>query len=127
MTPNSDLGIRRKTIYYTYYRLNCKENFILSKNAYESCTIDLELARRQNFFFAAKLVRGAYMEQERERARQIGYEDPINPTYEATSDMYHKNLEYFMQKIIETGIENKKIAIMVATHNEDTVRFTVNK
>jgi proline dehydrogenase len=67
------------------------------------------------------------MEQERERARQIGYEDPINPTYEATSDMYHKNLEYFMQKIIETGIENKKIAIMVATHNEDTVRFTVNK
>jgi proline dehydrogenase len=67
------------------------------------------------------------MEQERERARQIGYEDPINPSYEATSDMYHKNLKYFMQKIIETGIENKKIAIMVATHNEDTVRFTVNK
>jgi proline dehydrogenase len=67
------------------------------------------------------------MDQERERARQIGYEDPINPTYEATSDMYHKNLNYFMQKIIETGIENKKIAIMVATHNEDTVRFTVNK
>ncbi|CAM6031333.1 unnamed protein product, partial [Sphagnum compactum] len=97
------------------------------KNAHESCTIDLELARRQNFFFAAKLVRGAYMEQERERARQIGYEDPINPSYEATSDMYHKNLKYFMQKIIETGIENKKIAIMVATHNEDTVRFTVNK
>ncbi len=127
MTPNSDLEIRRKTIYHTYYRLNCKENFILSKSAHESCTLDLELARRQNFFFAAKLVRGAYMEQERERARQIGYEDPINPTYEATSDMYHKNLEYFMQKIIETGIENKKIAIMVATHNEDTVRFTVNK
>ena len=89
--------------------------------------MDLELARRQNFYFAAKLVRGAYMEQERERARKIGYEDPINDTYELTSEMYHKTLSYFMQKIIETGIEKKKIAIMVASHNEDTVRYTVNK
>lgn len=67
------------------------------------------------------------MEQERERAKKIGYEDPINPTYESTSEMYHKTLDFFMNKIIETGIESKKIAIMVASHNEDTVRFTVKK
>ncbi|XP_054155050.1 proline dehydrogenase 1, mitochondrial-like [Oppia nitens] len=97
------------------------------KSAHECCVVDLELAQRQNFYFGAKLVRGAYLEQERHRAQVIGYDDPINDTYQLTTDMYHKNLEFFMNKIIETGIDNKKIAIMVATHNEDTVRYTLKK
>lgn len=97
------------------------------KNAYDTCQIDVELSRRQNFYFGAKLVRGAYQEQERLRASQLGYEDPINPDYDATTAMYEKNLDFFMKKIIETGLENKKFAIMVASHNEDTVRYTIKR
>lgn len=89
--------------------------------------LDLELARRQNFYFGAKLVRGAYMDQERARAKQLGYEDPINDTYEATTEMYHKTLSSVMQQIIDSGVTRKKISFMVASHNEDTVRFTVQK
>ena len=85
------------------------------------------MSRRQNFYFGAKLVRGAYQEQERLRASQLGYEDPINPDYDATTAMYEKNLDFFMKKIIETGLENKKFAIMVASHNEDTVRYTIKR
>lgn len=63
---------------------------IWSQEAYDNVAVDLELSRREGWHFGTKLVRGAYMKQERERAAEIGYEDPINPTYEKTSEMYHR-------------------------------------
>jgi len=101
------------------------------KSAYKSLVLDLEQASRQNFYFGAKLVRGAYMEQERLRAEQLGYEDPINPNYEATSEMYHRCLAECMSRmreLKELGDGNeKKIGIMVASHNADTIRFAIEK
>ncbi|KAL5016145.1 hypothetical protein ScPMuIL_005734 [Solemya velum] len=95
------------------------------KQAYANMMIDMDLAKREDFFFGAKIVRGAYMEQERERARAISYPDPINPTFESTTQMYHGVLEEVLRQI--NAREKGKIAVMVATHNEDTIRFTVEK
>jgi len=100
------------------------------KKAYKTIVLDLEQAKRQNFYFGAKLVRGAYMEQERARASLLGYKDPINPDYEATSAMYHKVLDECLTRIhaLKTsGDDPQKIGIMVASHNQDTVKFGVRR
>ncbi|XP_024413223.2 proline dehydrogenase 1, mitochondrial isoform X1 [Desmodus rotundus] len=93
------------------------------RDAYDNVTLDVELARREGWCFGAKLVRGAYMAQERARAAEIGYEDPINPTYEATNAMYHRCLSYILEELKH----NAKAKVMVASHNEDTVRFTLRR
>ncbi|XP_040914294.1 proline dehydrogenase 1, mitochondrial [Toxotes jaculatrix] len=107
---------REKPIIFNTYQCYLKE-------AYDNVTVDVELSRREGWYFGAKLVRGAYMYQERARAKEIGYEDPINPDYEATNRMYHKCLEYVLEEIEHS----RKANIMVATHNEDTVKFTLEK
>ncbi|XP_026152839.1 proline dehydrogenase 1, mitochondrial [Mastacembelus armatus] len=107
---------REKPIIFNTYQCYLKE-------AYDNVTVDVELSRREGWYFGAKLVRGAYMYQERARAKEIGYEDPINPDYEATNRMYHKCLEYVLEEIEHS----RKANIMVATHNEDTVNFTLEK
>ncbi|XP_056302252.1 proline dehydrogenase 1, mitochondrial isoform X2 [Danio aesculapii] len=93
------------------------------REAYDNVSVDVELSRREGWYFGAKLVRGAYMCQERSRAEEIGYEDPINPDYEATNNMYHKCLEYILEEINHNRMAN----VMVASHNEDTVKFTLEK
>jgi len=99
------------------------------KITYNSLVLDMEQAARQNFYFGAKLVRGAYMEQERARAAELGYEDPINPNFEATSEMYHRCLAECMRRMQELKLTNQpnKVGIMVASHNADTIRFALQR
>lgn len=110
-------NVNRTVVYNTYqcYR----------KDALDEVVTDLEEAKRQGFHFGAKFVRGAYMDQERARALALGYPDPINPTYEDTTKLYHDTLSYCIDQI--SAKRNDSINIMVATHNEDTVRFVIDK
>ncbi|ESO00677.1 hypothetical protein HELRODRAFT_82857 [Helobdella robusta] len=95
------------------------------KDAHNLLCNDLALSKREDFYFGAKLVRGAYIDQEKLRAQTLGYEDPINPSYEATSQMFEKTVGEVMRSINERP--KGKIAVMMATHNEDTVRMVLKK
>ncbi|CAL8129248.1 unnamed protein product [Orchesella dallaii] len=99
------------------------------KRAFDYIRTDMEQAKRQGFYFGAKLVRGAYMEQERQRAEGMGYPDPINESFEKTTEMYHNCMEEGMKRSVEWKKEGKPrmIQLMAATHNEDTVRFVIKK
>ncbi len=70
-----------------------------------------EQAQKDKIKIGIKFVRGAYIEQERERARRMGYPDPIHPTKEDTDRAYNAALEFSAEHI-------DTISIFNATHNE---------
>lgn len=75
-----------------------------------------------SFHFGAKIVRGAYMTQERQRATEISYEDPIHDSYEDTNAMYDEVIYTVLQRVRDTPAE-----VMVATHNEQSVILAVER
>jgi proline dehydrogenase len=70
-------------------------------------------ARETGYFIGQKLVRGAYMEKERDRAREQGYPSPIQP------DQHACNVDF--DKALELCIENIDVLSLCAgTHNEES-------
>ncbi|UMB61237.1 proline dehydrogenase family protein [Lutibacter sp. A80] len=72
-----------------------------------------ERAKKQGFKIGMKLVRGAYMEKERERAEEKGYKDPICANKQATDTMFNDVLTYMFKNI-------EDMAIFSGTHNEES-------
>lgn len=88
-------------------------------SSYKNVELNLELAKRNGYFFAAKIVRGAYMISERARASDMGYADPIQPTIEATHDNYNKVMELIVQNLAA----GHRVNLMVASHNQRSMEL----
>lgn len=76
-----------------------------------SLKADFAYAKTQNFHIGVKIVRGAYMEIERERALEKGYPSPIQPTKEAADHDYNEAILFCLDNI-------DTIALMAGTHND---------
>lgn len=68
-------------------------------------------AKDQGFKVGAKVVRGAYLEKENERASKMGYLSPICENKEATDVNYNGVLTYCLAHI-------EDISVFIGTHNE---------
>lgn len=92
----------RVTVYNTYqlYRVDALDNL----------RRDHKTALEKGYIFGAKLVRGAYMEKERERAIEMGYPSPIQPDKESTDRDYNEAVRYCVDNFETMGSCN-------ATHN----------
>ena len=73
-------------------------------------------AKADGYVLAVKLVRGAYMEKERERAAALGYESPIQPDKKATDRDYNASLEYCLDHV-------EDVAFVAGTHNERSTQL----
>jgi proline dehydrogenase len=73
-------------------------------------------ATAQQLHYGVKLVRGAYMEKERNRAAEKGYLDPIQPDKQACDKDYNDALTFLVDHI-------DHIALCAGTHNEDSSAF----
>ena len=60
------------------------------QDSWDRLCLNTERARREGWLYGAKLVRGAYMQLERERARQKGYPSPIWDDIQQTHDNYNR-------------------------------------
>ena len=78
---------------------------------------DILKAKRNNVHFACKVVRGAYMTLERNRALELGYEDPVHRTFEDTDEAYNSVVKHLLHEI---GA-GEKIEVMLATHNQKSI------
>ncbi|MBW6481724.1 MAG: proline dehydrogenase family protein [Vicingaceae bacterium] len=79
----------------------------------------LEIAEKENFFIGMKLVRGAYVEKERERAIKMNYKDPIQKKKEDTDKDFNLALKFCVENI-------NRISFCCGTHNEESSQYLID-
>lgn len=72
-----------------------------------------EKAKNEGFYIGMKVVRGAYMEKENERAFENGYPSPICESKKATDDNYNACINYMLANL-------DYMSIFAGTHNEES-------
>jgi len=102
---------KEKAIVYNTLQMYRKDRLDFLKKLYEK-------AQNDNIKIGVKFVRGAYMEKERELAKEMGYEDPIHPNKEATDNSFNEALKFSIEHI-------DRISIFNATHNEKSVKYFI--
>ncbi len=94
----------QRAIVFNTYQMYRKDMLVNLRNAYYTATM-------HNYFLGVKMVRGAYLEKEAERAEKMDYPDPIHPTKQATDDSFNSGLAFC--------IDNKqRVSLMCGSHNE---------
>ncbi|KAJ2006223.1 hypothetical protein GGI04_001942 [Coemansia thaxteri] len=76
-------------------------------------------AQREGWRFAAKIVRGAYMELERARAAALGQPSPIHATLRDTHAAYDAAAAFLVAEIVRAPAAPP--ALFVATHNNASI------
>ena len=86
------------------------------KNTLSKLKQDAVNAEKSGIHFGVKIVRGAYMEKERERAEEMNFTDPIQKDKISTDHDYDQALKYCLE-----NLEN--IGLCAGTHNEGSSEF----
>lgn len=102
---------KEKPIIYNTVQLYRKDRLTFLKEAHQQ-------AKKAGFIYAAKIVRGAYMEKEAKRAHKLSYENPIQSSKAHTDRNYNDAVTYAIQHL-------DTMAVCIATHNEDSCRLAV--
>jgi proline dehydrogenase len=88
------------------------------KDRLEFVKKSISQAREKGYLIGFKLVRGAYMEKEAERALQLGYPNPIQDSKQNSDNDYDESLRYCF--------ENRDIvSVCAGTHNESSSMLLV--
>jgi proline dehydrogenase len=92
-----------KVVVYNTFQMYRHDRLDFLKESYN-------LAREKGYLLGVKIVRGAYMEKERNRAEEMAYATPINPDKVATDKQFNEALVFCVFNF-------EHIACINATHN----------
>ena len=98
-----------RPIVFNTFQMYLKDMYQKLQNAFSD-------AVKGNYHLGVKLVRGAYLEKERERAQTLGYQDPIQIDKDTTDEYFNKGLEFCVEHL-------DKIALCCGSHNEYSNRY----
>ena len=73
----------------------------------------LSSSKKKSFVPGVKIVRGAYMEKERSRAKKLGYEDPICMNKTETDRNFNGALKFLVKNL-------NYFSFIMGTHNEES-------
>jgi len=100
---------KERAIVYNTYQLYRHDKL-------QSLKDDHAIAVAEGFTLGAKLVRGAYMEKERKRAAELGYNCLIQPDKESTDRDYNAAVKFCIDNV-------STIALLAGTHNEQSCQL----
>ncbi len=86
------------------------------KDMYQNLIDATQNAHEKGYYLGVKLVRGAYMEKERNRAHECEYCEPVHETKENTDRDFNRAVEYCVA-------HRDTISICLGTHNEKSCKF----
>lgn len=104
---------KQKAIVYNTLQMYRHDRFAFLKEA-------LNIAKEYQIIYGIKLVRGAYMEKERERASKMNYPSPIQANKEATDHDFNAALDFIIENL-------KDFALVAGTHNEESSAYLAAK
>eukprot|EP00388_Colpodella_angusta_P015884 GDKJ01039351.1.p1 GENE.GDKJ01039351.1~~GDKJ01039351.1.p1 ORF type:complete len:386 (+),score=0.99 GDKJ01039351.1:164-1159(+) len=103
----------RPVVYGTY---QCYLQFTL-----ERLRNDMTRAKKGGWCWAGKVVRGAYMEQERALAASNGYTCSIYPSIEGTHKCYNDAAAFILEQMQQEP--EKPFAVLFGTHNQSSLEI----
>ena len=103
---------KEEAIVYNTLQMYRHDRLPYLKGLYERAVAD-------GFYIGVKVVRGAYMEKENERAAEQGYPTPICASKQATDDNYNAVVTYIIEHI-------DRIALFAGTHNEESAALIMD-
>jgi proline dehydrogenase len=106
----TDTFNKNKTVIFNTIQLYRHDRLQFLKDCYTA-------AEERDFILGVKLVRGAYMDKERNRAAAMGYPSPIQPDKESSDKDYNEAVEFCVSHL-------EKISVIVASHNEYSNLYT---
>lgn len=100
---------KEKVVVYNTFQLYRTDRLAFLMNSFQK-------AQKEGYLLGAKLVRGAYMDKERARAKEMGYPSPIQSTKEATDHDFNLALQFCLEY-------HEKIGLCCASHNAESTRL----